>query len=1154
MGDAAPRPSLDRPALAELLAGAAGSRVCTVIAAAGWGKTTAVRSWPLPSAWVPPAGARPDAPGFARCLLDCVLDALRPHGAGPPPALPDPARATGRGSSSYAAVLCEWLRASLRDDLAVVVDDLHELVHDASDGDARDADPGAAGAGVARLLDGLCRHAPPRLHLVLVSRRELPFSVTRLRGRGLVAELGAAELAFGLGEVDALLREAAGKCSPELTRQVWERTAGWPAAVHAAAEALRGVPEDERPGVLGRLAGPGENLHGYLAEEVVGAEPLQARRLLRWLAVFGGDRPGTAAATGVPDAPALLAGLARRGLVSRVAGAADRWVLARPLLDYFGQEPVLPGAERAALHRTAAAEYARRGAFETALRHAAAAGDHGACTALLAEHGAGLVNGGRADAVLAAAAGLPPGHPQDPAALLVVGHAHQVRGQWAGARDCLRRAGSDRPVLAAALAWRLAAAAYDQAEYAAVLRLPARVRPPSAASPGGTTDTRDTSNTSDTTDTDGVGGTGGTGAGADPEVAADEARLLAIAASARRMTGDYAGGRADADRAVRLATAGADPAALSAAHTALAILAAADGDRRRADAHSMIALEAAQAAGDLLQELRVRVEHAAALCELGLARTALDWAGAAVDLGQRCGDVLQVARAQAARGAALVRLGDLDRAMPDLGAARDTFQRYGSRMLATPLCGLGDVHRVRGQLARARAAYEQALATAEPGHDVLAAGSALAGLAMVRAADDHAVALALAERAIALGDGMRRVPALLARGWVALAAGDRALSAADAALAAAAARKRRDDPGLAEALMLGAVCAQDPACRDRALAEAVTIWQEAGCRLAEATALLVSGRLGARPAGSDAGAAEEALRSRGVLLRPPQPAGPLAVLAGSAPALSIRALGVFQVARDGVPISRTGWQSRKARQLLKIIVARRLRPVPREQLMELLWPDADPVKAGNRLSVLLSTLRTVLQPAGNGGGGAGGGNGGNGVAEHGPLVTDGSSVWLDRALVDVDVERFLEHAGAALDTHRRDGADAVPRLVAAEAAHAGGFLEDAPYEEWAAPLAEEVRATHVALLRALVLRLRGAGEVDEVVRYSLRLLDKDRYDERAHLDLADVLLAAGRHGEARRRYRIYRQAMAELGITPQPLYDPQRAGPSGAATGGLVIS
>lgn len=76
------------------------------------------------------------------------------------------------------------------------------------------------------------------------------------------------------------------------------------------------------------------------------------------------------------------------------------------------------------------------------------------------------------------------------------------------------------------------------------------------------------------------------------------------------------------------------------------------------------------------------------------------------------------------------------------------------------------------------------------------------------------------------------------------------------------------------------------------------------------------------------------------------------------PAVSIRTLGVFQVIRDGAPIPRTAWQSKKARDLLKILIARR-KATSREQLVELLWPEVSPAKGGNRLSVLLWTLRNV---------------------------------------------------------------------------------------------------------------------------------------------------------------------------------------------------
>lgn len=68
------------------------------------------------------------------------------------------------------------------------------------------------------------------------------------------------------------------------------------------------------------------------------------------------------------------------------------------------------------------------------------------------------------------------------------------------------------------------------------------------------------------------------------------------------------------------------------------------------------------------------------------------------------------------------------------------------------------------------------------------------------------------------------------------------------------------------------------------------------------------------------------------------------------------------------------------------------------------------------------------------------------------------------------------------------------------------------------------------MLRALSGRLREEGDTDQAVRYLLRLLSEDRYDEPAHLALVATLLEAGRLGEARRRYEVYTRQISELGV------------------------
>ena len=396
------------------------------------------------------------------------------------------------------------------------------------------------------------------------------------------------------------------------------------------------------------------------------------------------------------------------------------------------------------------------------------------------------------------------------------------------------------------------------------------------------------------------------------------------------------------------------------------------------------------------------------------------------------------------------------------------------------------------------------------------------GLARVRAADDLAHARRLAQRAMDLSEPLDEVAALLTRGWVALLGGDRRCAAMDAGRAGAAARWRRDDPGLAEAITLTALASENHAADAALLAEAIQIWQETGCRPGE-----VAASIAGSPYPLDTEPAAQTMRASGVDIESRRDAGPLAVLIRSAPTVSIRALGVFQVIRDGVPVPTAAWQSKKARDLLKILVARR-RPTPRDLLLELIWPGTDPGKSAKRLSVLLSMVRDILQPD---------------RSETGPLMSDGPAVWLDHSLVHVDVEEFLERAQVALDAYRSGQPDAAEQLTAALAAHTGDFLEDDPYEDWAAPLGEEIRAKYIAVLRALIATLRTSGDVDRVIEYGLKLLEQDAYDEETRLDLVAALLDAGRLGEARRHYDIYARRMREIDMEPRPMPHPAPRAP-----------
>lgn len=218
--------------------------------------------------------------------------------------------------------------------------------------------------------------------------------------------------------------------------------------------------------------------------------------------------------------------------------------------------------------------------------------------------------------------------------------------------------------------------------------------------------------------------------------------------------------------------------------------------------------------------------------------------------------------------------------------------------------------------------------------------------------------------------------------------------------------------------------------------------------------------------------------------------------------VSISTMGGFRVSVDGALVPASAWGSRQARLVCKRLAVAIGRPVPRDELADLLWPDElDPARRSARLSVVLSNIRRVL----------GGG-----------LVADRDAVRLDLDAVALDLAAMEEAIAAGDDAAVVD-------------AHSGPVLPEDPYEDWAAVAGERVASAVASARRRLVAEASAMEQWDAVVDHARAMLDLDPYDERAHEALVSGLLSAGRHGEARLAAGRYEERMEELGVAAQDL-------------------
>jgi LuxR family transcriptional regulator, maltose regulon positive regulatory protein len=367
-----PRPRrglVSRPRLSERLDRGTASKLMLVSAPAGFGKTTLLTEW---------LAAGPGAPADERLAAWLSLD----RGDN------DPASfwayviaalrtvAAGIGESALAllqapqpppveAVLTALLNelAAIAGDIMLVLDDYHVI-------DVREVQD-----GMAFLLD----HLPPGLHVVIASRADPALPLARLRARGELAEIRAAELRFTPDEAATYLNEMMGlQLTARDVTALEARTEGWIAALQLAALSMQG--RDDIAGFIDGFAGDDRYVVDYLAEEVLQRQTDRVQAFLLETSIL--DRlsgPLCDTVTGRGGGKAMLEALDRGNLFLVPLDDRRRWyryhhlfadvLQARLLGEQPGQVPEL--------HRRASAWYEQNGEQSLAIGHALAAGDFG---------------------------------------------------------------------------------------------------------------------------------------------------------------------------------------------------------------------------------------------------------------------------------------------------------------------------------------------------------------------------------------------------------------------------------------------------------------------------------------------------------------------------------------------------------------------------------------------------------------------------------------------------------------------------------------------------------------------------------------------------------------------------------------------------------
>lgn len=248
-----------------------------------------------------------------------------------------------------------------------------------------------------------------------------------------------------------------------------------------------------------------------------------------------------------------------------------------------------------------------------------------------------------------------------------------------------------------------------------------------------------------------------------------------------------------------------------------------------------------------------------------------------------------------------------------------------------------------------------------------------------------------------------------------------------------------------------------------------------------------------------------ALLSSAILDRVGRPAPNPAVASdsvASAPRPIIRVLGRFEVVSDQGTVR---WTSKRARTLLKILVAYRGTPVSRARLLDILWPSVSHDFLANRFAVALTTVRRALDPT-------------KALDLQHFVTFDGEYVSLNHTLLEIDVEKFLDlaHRGLSQNTH--------DELAAAIKLFAGEAFSDEFAAIWAEPLREEAQTVYLDAAHVLA-RMSEPARACDLYRSILAL---DEFDLAAHDGLTDALYALGAPRQAKVAKSRAKEILKEL--------------------------
>lgn len=236
--------------------------------------------------------------------------------------------------------------------------------------------------------------------------------------------------------------------------------------------------------------------------------------------------------------------------------------------------------------------------------------------------------------------------------------------------------------------------------------------------------------------------------------------------------------------------------------------------------------------------------------------------------------------------------------------------------------------------------------------------------------------------------------------------------------------------------------------------------------------------------------------------------------------IQVQFFGHFQVICAGKSITEQSSRTRRPWSLLQYLMVNRHKPLARQQLMEVLWPDGESDQPEKALENLVYRVRALFSAAGI-------------PFAQDTIIYQNNTYHLNNELDwALDFEQFEElyerASGTALPVAER-----IVHLQQAADLYRGDFLAEHLYEDWVLPYNTYYRTLYFKCVEQLLSLLEAEKRYEEMEAVSGRALAFDRFEERLHLSYMKALIGQDKKTAAAAHYDgLSDLFFRELGVTP----------------------